>query len=549
LTSRKLEGSLKYKDKLRRYRLTEEDSDSFLASLHLDAKRRVATTLSRTRQGFAVDLATPWLGKSTVDKDARRMEISNDLLARTAGTGLAALDSAELSQAEKVGSLSIMVPFADRKEDLLRYYSYVPGVQWNAQDILSAFERIVTKLPRGLKPISVEDAFNEMPKGTNLGSPWFSRSAEFYPELIERANLLEKSGYDIRAFNDPCLLYWRGQSQGPYKLPKQRPVWGYPHYWTIAELRLQESMLPYLSRMPEFCALVSKEAVATEVTGILKMRNLKFSVDFSGFDTTLDRTLISFVWEMVRRSFHRSARKLIDAVENRFFHIPLLHPDGIWSGWHTVPSGSAWTNQVDSLAQWLLAEIIAAKLNTRLVKILVQGDDGVWVFRDKLGLKDIQRIVDQFGMFISSDKGGISTDTVLYLQDVHMSEYLHEDMNVGVRPIQRALPGLLGFETPRDKEWRPVDTTFRSIQQLENCRYHPNIEVAVRLLMENDRLLRENNIRALVYMAGGLSELEARQKSKGFPYGKYPLSGVYDFTVVRIAERLRSEFSRSSRVA
>lgn len=539
-------GTLEFKDTLREFSLNEEDSEHFVANLEEDARRSVLTTLARTRVGFNIDLVTPMIGKHSLDKNEERTVFIDQMLrvvARSLGPSLKPLMDAEVGQAAKVGPISIMLPFADRRPDLYKYYCK-PMVDGGVIVHLErAFYRILSRIPKHkLRPVSLDEAFIKMPKSTNLGSPFFRKSATLYPELMKQARLIEKSGFDVTEHDDPCMLYWRGQSAGLTKPVKQRAVWGYPHKISLHELRLMIPIIAEFKKYPEFSALVSNEAVNRSVTSMLRDKNSKYCVDFSSFDQ-FARPLIDMAFDLMRAAFHRSALPLIDFVQDRFINIRLLTPDGLWSGEHGVPSGAGPTNWVDSMINWIIAEAFGDAMGLKLVKALFQGDDGVYEYDKDPDPSTLVDFVSRIGMYIGFDKGGTSVDTVLYLQNVHMSDYIVDGLTVGVRPLERLLSGMLGFETPRDKQWRPIDTTFRWLQQCENARYHPQFESLPRLLYQHDRLIREFSIRELIDIGGGYDEIEARQRSKGFPYGKYPLTNLANFSIVKETEKLRKKLN------
>jgi len=379
-----------------------------------------------------------------------------------------------------------------------------------------------------------------MPKGTNLGAPFFKKTPDLYPELIRLTKMIEKDGFDEHYNKYPCMLYWRGQATGFDKPVKQRAVWGYPHVISLHEERIMIPIIHEFKKFPEFAALVSDDAVNRRVTDMLKHPNRKQSVDFSSFDQFAG-PMIGYVFDLIRAMFHKSAWRLIDYVEHEFRTIPLLHPDGIWTGAHGVPSGAGPTNFCDSMVNWLFAEAFAIKKGIRLLKAVFQGDDGGYLFSENIETEELVEFGRSLGMYVGFDKGGNSADVMLYLQNVHMFEYTVNGLNVGVRPIEKSLSGMMGFETARDRSWRPVDTTMRWLQQAESLRYHPSFERVARLLYNNDRLLRQFNIRELISLAGGLSELEARQKDKSFPYGKAPLSNLANFAIVKLIDQLRKK--------
>jgi len=538
----KLEGTLEFKDETRDYFLEEVDPEAYLATLSIESRRSVEATLARTRTGFSTDLVTPLIGKSTEDKDEARRFIRDhmlDAVTRDLGARMKPLLDAEVTQASKVGPLSIMLPFQQRKPDLLKYYC-VPKVSSNFRYIEMAFERIKQRLPRNLKATNVDEAFKAMPRGTNLGAPFFKKSSDLYPELIRMTKMIEKDGYTSHQSKYPCLLYWRGQAAGFDKPVKQRAVWGYPHVISLHEERIMIPIIKEMKKLPEFAALVSDEAVNKEISTLLKHPNRKQSIDFSSFDQ-FARPMTGYVFDLIRGMFRKSDWRLIDYIQYEFENIPLLHPDGIWYGEHGVPSGAGPTNFCDSMVNWLIAEAFAIYKGIRLLKATFQGDDGVYLYSEDIDSNELIEFVRTLGMYVGFDKGGDNANVVLYLQNVHMSEYKVHGLNVGVRPMEKALSGMMGFETARDKTWRPVDTTLRWLQQVESLKYHVSFERAARLLYNNDRLLRQFNIRELISLAGGLSELEARQKDKSFPYGKEPLSNLANFAIVKVLDRMRKQ--------
>jgi len=539
----KFEGSYEYKDTVREFSLLEEDSSGYIESLTKDARLSVLATLARTRTGFSVDLVTPIIGSGEPDKLQARARIMESMLkvVTQLPPSFKPLVDAEITQATKVGPLSIMLPFAQRRGDLYRYYSKPKFSKDSYQFCEMAYERIKQRLPHHkLQPISLDQAFINMPKGTNLGGPFFRKSKDNYPELMKLARKFEKSGFDTHQYDDPCMLYWRGQSAGLTSPVKQRGVWGYPHYVSLHEIRIMAPIIQLFKQLEGYSALVSSEAVNRRMTQFINTSGVKYSIDFSSCDQ-FALPLVGLAFDLMRWMYKRKYHNIIDMVQDRFQNIPLLNPDGIWRGIHGVPSGAGPTNWVDSQLNHILAMASALAAGTDLVNWEGQGDDGIWQYRKDPGLQHVTDFARSMGMYVGVDKGGISEDNLLYLQNVHMSSYSVDGLYVGVRPLEKLLSGLLGFETPRDKAWRPVDTSFRWLQQLENAKFHPYFETAVRLVYQNDRLVRDFTIRELIDLGGGLSEIEAREKSRGFPYGKEPLSELAQFACVQVIEKLRKQ--------
>jgi hypothetical protein len=533
-----------YKGTIREVAYSVEALSAVYDELDDSAKHRLESSTARTLHGFSVDLVTPMIGQHTIDKDAKRAEFINRTLEGVESTGLDPLIQAEYDQAEKVGPLSIMLPFEERLNDIERYYSRTGFIDNATLNV--AVERVYERFRNiRIKALSTEKAFLGMPKNTNLGYPIFSRDKKYLPEILDRSLNLERNIDDGEFYSeevDPAQLFWRGQSQGLGKPPKQRGVWGQGHAVIIQELRLQTAALPWLRRMPEFAALHSQNVVDRVITRMMdesQATNVPMlSVDFSGYDTTLPPELFTACYSLMHRLFQDDTN-LVNFCADAINNVPLITPIGVLKGWHTMPSGSANTNWWDSCMQLLWWEYVAIKIGNEISAITVQGDDGLVLFRRPFQIEHIEEEARSAGLVLSSDKGGISTDVVYYLQNVHMDAYRNRGVVVGVRPLSRALTGELSFETPRGPEWTAADTTLRWLQQVESCKRNPRMEVAARILFDSDKLLQNYRLETIIHMAGGMEAIEAALREKSFPYGKEPISGIFQYRVSYLIDKFR----------
>jgi len=497
--------------------------------------------MGRVSHGFGADLVTPLIGKSTPSYADERGRIRDEMLQEVSDTGISSVDDAEAVQADKIGPFSIQLPFLERIPDVQKYYTRVP-VEYDKYALRKAIDLVARQYEaHSLYPLSIDEAFKQMPKGTNLGAPIFSSKPEYLETVLRLAKEVEIDGFRSREV-DPCILFWRGQPRGLHSLPKQRVVWGYPHYVTIHELRIQSAALPILQSKPEFAALRSADAVNHVITRIInEARTHKvnvMSVDFSGFDASAPDVLIDAAFEVIEYMFSRSSKRLLEWVKVQFKTIRMITPIGILRGLHGVPSGSGLTNWIGNVIQQILAHYCGFLLGNPILELTTQGDDGVWLFSRPWIVEAVHKIVLGFGMNISADKGGVSRDTVYYLQNIHDVSYTVEGLYPGVRPILRAINGMLSFEYPRSKDWLGVDNTFRWLQQAESCKHHPRVSILAEFLFAHDAMLQDHSLYELILMAGGMSAIEAAIKQKSFPYGKEPISKVNEFTIVKEIDKL-----------
>jgi len=516
----------------------------YILSLEPDAQSRVRSILSSILRGRDRDLVTPLIGKDVSNPDLERASLRDEVFPRVANTRYSALNDLELDQATKIGSFSIQLPYWERKDEVHKYFSE-KRVNMSSGGLSYGFDRLMELMPRNLEPVSVLTAYDNMPKGTNMGAPFFSSSDDARLESFKLAKRAIDEGFPVSG--DPCVLFWRGQSKGLGQVPKQRTVWGYPHWITILELMLQMALLSELKPLIEFSAWTSGDQVNEVITAFLNEASQPIlSVDFSGYDASVPEELIRLAFEAIRRSFVPSARRLIDFVEDRFLNIGLLTPEGILIGRSgSVPSGSGLTNLVDGLVQIMIAHYCAWSNRNELLHTTVQGDDGVWVFKRPFDLKDISLAAAELGVSLNDDKGGMSHENVYYLQNVHSSRYRISGRAVGVRPLMRILNGMLSYER-LSSPWTGFDDTIRWFQQAEAGKYHPHFIVLADFLYRHDVYSRTMDVTTIVRKGGGLEKVSRDLKESSFPYGKAPLSKLAMFRIVRELDGLRAKAGKSA---
>ncbi len=501
-----------------------------------DVKERLTRSLDRTSRGFPNDLITPLISRS-IDPDAGRLErviqVSNFLFP----TGYEWLDDIEIDQEQMIGSYSIMLPYEGRKEQVYQYFNQ-KQIRPSRDAFDYASKELASLVTSRLHATSFESAYDSMPRGTNLGLPFLSSDSKYREGVLELARFISRQGFTIES--DPCVLYWRGQPKGIGIIPKQRTVWGFPHYNTIFGLAIQKPLLNYLRKDMSFSAWVSNEAVDEAVSVIIDHTEHDIlSIDYHAFDASCNQIVIDRVFSIVRSWFSSSDWSLIDYIRDTFLGIGLWTPEGILTDRHGgIPSGDTMTNVMGGLINRFIMFYIAFRLRNRVLAHLVQGDDGVVMFERAWSLDDVTSVASELGMEISSDKGGVSKDMVLFLQNIHHTSFRKDGKCVGIRPVMHALNGMLSYERFH-KHWNSYDDSVRWWQQLESCRWHPAFSKFVSFLYDNDTYSREYDIHQIVKRAGGREKVESALGMPSFPYGKVPLSKLDQSAVATEMRRLR----------
>jgi len=383
----------------------------------------------------------------------------------------------ELSNRSKFGPRSIALPWKDRLDSVKRYFE---GRPFNFPSLPSVSQTDID-LRHNLRPISLENAVRLLKNSTNSGLPFYTRKSRVKDRLI--SNFFELSERE-----DPCILFTRTQESN-----KTRNVWGYPIVDTMMEQCYYSPILEYQKKLSWRSALRGPEEVDKEVTRLMdsaKLRGLSLiSIDFTSFDASVSLELIHRSFEYFKLLFQPKFGDDLDLLKVRFATIPLLTPSGILEGCHGVPSGSTFTNEVDSLAQCFSAR------SSGLIEyrdFQIQGDDGLYI----LNKADVSKLYDSFkssGLQVNESKSYVADDYCVYLQCLHHFDYRNAKTGIigGIYPLYRALNRILYQE-----RWSNFEDfglkgsdyySIRTISILENCRHHPLFKEFVKFVYQLDK--------------------------------------------------------------
>jgi hypothetical protein len=190
-------------------------------------------------------------------------------------------------------------------------------------------------------------------------------------------------------------------------------------------------------------------------------------------------------FDLLRLCYTSKHAEEIDALERVFNVIPIVISKSTEiKGVHGVPSGSVFTNYVDSVVHRFLQWDCSRTLGlTLLPNCQVQGDDGLLKFTAETDLDKILRCYESFGLTANIEKQFIGDDDCTYLQRYH-----HVSQVGGMYPTFRALNSLLGQERFHSEEvWGPDMVILRALMVLENCKHHPLFVDLVKFVMSGDK--------------------------------------------------------------
>jgi hypothetical protein len=489
---------------------------SFLNSLNVEktAKEKLSNLLGRTVVGDKTILRTPFLQDESQDSI---LDIFDRWYEPQADNLTQELKDLEFLNRSKFGPRSIQKDWVERKDSVYDYFK----VEEKPLELQQ-----VQPLSQGrLRPYSPSNAIKLLKNNTSSGLPFMKRKGLVKDETISSFDsLLER--------NDPCVMFTRTQEAG-----KTRAVWGYPIADTLEEMCYYKPVLEYQRTLPWRSAIVSPDNVDDAITKLInkaQTTNMKLvSMDFSAYDASVTPQLQGYAFAYIKDLFQSSESFRIDRIAERFATIGLITPDGVLNGQHGVPSGSTFTNEVDSLAQYVIACNNESLVDLETIQI--QGDDQASLSEDP---DKLFAAFEKCGLEVNREKSYVSDKHVVYLQNLYSEDYRSDDGQIrGIYPLYRALGRLVFMERFNDFSEYDIEGkhffAIRALSILENTRNHPMFEEFVKFVASKDKYglkLTGNSINEYVRF---IKDSAGNQEIMKYRYGD-ELNGIRGFQSYRI---------------
>lgn len=430
----------------------------------------------------------------------------------------------EESQQLKCGPRSISIPWKERWEQTREYFDTSTVVY----DSLDATPEALRSKGR-LRPLDAAKAANFLKNSTNSGLPFYTKKGKVKDRLVKRFD------YYLNR-KDPCVLFTRTQ-----EMRKTRDVWGYPMADTLNEMKFYRPVLEYQKKIHWRTSLLGPDYVNKKLTHIiLKARELGLnliSVDFSSYDRSLKRGLQFKIMEYYKFMFQEKYHSDLEYICNRKSTIGLVTPDGVMQGEHGEPSGSTFTNEDDSIGQFIISRDSGVLVSDLFD---IQGDDGVYAIHDDK-LPSFFGSFKRYGFIVNEDKSDKSYDYLVYLQNLYHIDYMKNGVIGGIYPTFRALNRILYQERWSNFEDYDIEGSdyyaIRAISILENCKHHPLFEKLVRFVIKYDKYsLRtsQKGIRNYIKMISDSSGTEGILVNQ---YGD-DIRGINRFETVKLIKRM-----------
>jgi len=268
----------------------------------------------------------------------------------------------------------------------------------------AALERAKSKfcLLSPVKPLTLEQAMDRMDQSTNAGLPSLMTKCEVYEETLILAKKVAKGKCP-----NPMVVFYRGKNE-----EEARPVQCYPWEMHANEARffypLQKSMTKPGFRNP-YTAGRTKVEVDEAMNRVAWDTELWFCMDYSGFDRSISARLLNDAFRILRDNLRidKADHKMFDRIITYFITGPMLLPDGrVYSGRrHGVPSGSMFTQMIDSIVNAIAIEYLIIRTKSQINGYWVTGDDSVLAIKgNDFSIAKAALILKELGLVVNLEK-------------------------------------------------------------------------------------------------------------------------------------------------
>lgn len=250
-------------------------------------------------------------------------------------------------------------------------------------------------------PSTHDEAYFNISRSTNSCYPLYQKKKDVSPRYRQfiKDNLFKLKS-DV--FNIPCSTFFRFQlSKTGVKL---RMVYGYGLIINWVESYFLVPIINYFIKVEDSSYVTGKvgEQISKRLIPTYSYKR-RICIDIKQFDITLP-TIFSLIGFEIIISWFKLDHKwlnLFRRCRNYFCRPAVYHPKtGIWYKKRGVPSGSGFTNLLDSVANAYLINYTLLKLSVdpRDCIILVHGDDSVIATNSEVDLAKFADILLELGV-------------------------------------------------------------------------------------------------------------------------------------------------------
>jgi hypothetical protein len=183
----------------------------------------------------------------------------------------------------------------------------------------------------------------------------------------------------------------------------------------------------YMSNVDYYAGGKSPEVIAP-ILGPWSRKYRQFlSIDYSSYDQTISSWLIEDAFSVLAEAFHFPSENdyfynLYQVVVHDFIHKDFILNEGVLHSDRGVPSGSMFTQIIDSIVNILVARTYFISINEEC-RMMTMGDDNIIFFDSDISIEDLGSYIRKnFGLIVKTEAKSVAgltkSDPIWFLSRV-----------------------------------------------------------------------------------------------------------------------------------
>lgn len=231
--------------------------------------------------------------------------------------------------------------------------------------------------------------------------------------IFNRYTVEEEKAIVNGSFNKPILPGCRTQGSGAFNewgektgdcKHKTRVISMVDMFVIFAELKFALPIQQAMAGMSMYAGGKDPRGISSVISNMRYKYGYFISLDYSHFDQSISDWLIYDVFDIIKSAFVSVNDAVFKVVVEDFVHKNFITGDGMLYSRKGVPSGSMFTQIVDSISNVLMVTTYLNSLGTS-GEMIVMGDDNLLYTRDEVSVDAIASyITKNFGVVVNPDK-------------------------------------------------------------------------------------------------------------------------------------------------
>lgn len=233
--------------------------------------------------------------------------------------------------------------------------------------------------------------------------------------IYSKLKAMEDEALETGTFNRLMLVGFRTQTSGEFEddgtftntcKHKVRLILMVDLQIICEEIKFSRVLQDLLASKPFYGGGKDLDRISILISGWRTKYNKFLSIDYSSFDQTISSWLIEDVFSVIKSGFILTDResKLFDIMVHDFIHKKFVLNEGLAQVSKGVPSGSMFTQIVDSLVNYVVISTYFDSMEDQKFEMNIMGDDNIIFCSEKYSIEELASYVRKnFGLDIKTD--------------------------------------------------------------------------------------------------------------------------------------------------